>query len=202
MRSTSRVLNRGLLLLCGLLLAVGGATAILAGRPSWSASSWLPAEQAGAAASSARRWAAGLPDVGGVPGAAVGALAAAVLLTVLLVVFVSTRRRRRTLTVLHFDADDGHTTVDRSVAEALLSGVLSTRPDVLSARTSVHRVRGTEAIGVAVTVRRGADLARVLSAAEEAVGEWDELAGVRVPVLVHLSDRGWLDGLRSSTRAH
>jgi hypothetical protein len=71
---------------------------------------------------------------------------------------------------------------------------------VLSARTRVYRVRGTETIDLAVTVRRGADLARVLAATEQAVDAWDALAGVRVPIVVRLSDRSWSDGLRAPDR--
>lgn len=200
MSSTSRVLNRGLLLLCGLLLGVAGTAAILAGAPTGSTGEWWSMEPAGAALSQAASMAAGLPAVGGVPGALVIALAVAVLLTVLLVVFVSTRRSRRTATVLDLRSDDGRTRVDPNVAEALLAGTLGERPDVLSARTGVYRVKGAPAISLVLTVRRGANLARVLSAAEDALDEWDALAGVRVPVMVHLSDRSWLDGLRSSAR--
>ncbi|RPF20888.1 hypothetical protein [Myceligenerans xiligouense] len=200
MRSTNRVLNRGLLLLCGLLLAVAGAAALLAGTRPGRAD--LPAltAPAGTAWSRARTWATGLPEVGGVPGIVVVALAAAVLLLVLLTVFVLTRGRGRTSTVLDLRAGDGRTSADREVAEAVLAAPLDRRPDVLSARTNVYRVRGAPAIEMLVTVRRGADLSVVLAAVDGVLGDWDALAGVRVPVLVHLSDRGWLDGLRSSRR--
>jgi hypothetical protein len=198
--STGRVLNRGLLLFCGLLLAAAGAAAILTGTPSGWAGSVLPADAVGTAASQVRASATNLPEVGGVPGAVVVGLAVAVLLTILLVVFLCTRGARRTTTVLDLDSEDGRVRVDRNVADAVLTGALGERTDVLSARTGVYRVKGAPAISLVLTVRRGADLSRVLSAAEDALHEWDALAGVRVPVMVHLSDRGWLDGLRSSTR--
>lgn len=200
MSSTSAVLNRGLLLLCGLLLGAAGAAAILAGAPPEYTGGWLSVEPADAALSQARAAAADLPAVGGAPGALIVVLCVAVLLTALLVVFVCTRRGGRAATVLDLRSSDGHIRVDPDVADALLAGTLGERPDVLSARTGVYRVKGVPAISLVVTVRRGADLARVLSAAEEALNEWDALAGVRVPVMVHLSDRSWLDGLRSSTR--
>ncbi|MGI5190887.1 hypothetical protein ACQEVI_22305 [Promicromonospora sp. CA-289599] len=200
MSSASRVLNRGLLLLCGLLLGVAGAAAILAGAPQGYTVGWLPVEPGAAAVAQARSAAADLPAVGGAPGALIVALSVAVLLTVLLVVFVCTRRSRRTATVLDLRSGDGHIRVDPNVADALLAGTLGERPDVLSARTAVYRVKGAPAISLVLTVRRGADLSRVLSAAEDALDEWDALAGVRVPVMVHLSDRSWLDGLRSAAR--
>lgn len=200
MRSASRVLNRGLLLLCGLLLGVAGAAAILAGAPRSLTDGWPSMQPVGTALSQAWATAAGLPAVGGAPGALIVVLGAAVVLTGLLLVFVRTRRSRRAATVLDLRSDDGRVRVDPDVADALLAGTLGERPDVLSARTGVYRVGGAPAISLVLTVRRGADLARVLSAAEDALDEWDALAGVRVPVMVHLSDRSWLDGLRSSTR--
>ncbi|MFI9486697.1 hypothetical protein ACIG47_09925 [Promicromonospora sp. NPDC052451] len=199
MRSGSRVLNRALLLVCGLLLAAAGTAAVLtASAPG--RSGWTPPEPAPRWLAQARESAEGLPSVGGAPGATLVALGAALLLAVLLVVFVATRGRGGTTTVLRLAGQDGSTRVDRDVAAAMLSEVLAERPDVLGARTRVHRVRGVETIGLAVTVRRGADLSRVLTAAHEAVDTWDELAGVRIPVLVHLSDRSWLDGLRPAGR--
>ncbi|MFE7504142.1 hypothetical protein [Promicromonospora sp. NPDC057488] len=194
MTSTGRWLNRALLLVCGLLLLAGGAAAVLAGtRPGWLA----PAEPG---LERSRTWAASLPDVGGLSGVQAAALAAAIVLIVLLIVFLSTRGRGRTSTVVSLRADDGRTTVDQGVARALLAGPLTERADVLSARTSVYRVKGAPAICLAVIVRRGADLSRVLSAAERAVEDWDSLAGVRVPVLVHLADRRWRDNPRNRTR--
>jgi hypothetical protein len=147
MSSTSRVLNRGLLLLCGLLLGAAGAAAILAGAPPGSTSGWLSMEPVGAALSQAASTAAGLPAVGGAPGALIAALTVAVLLTALLVVFVCTRRGRRTATVLDLRSDDGHVRVDPNVADALLAGTLGERPDVLSAgccpRPRKHSTSGT-----------------------------------------------------------
>jgi hypothetical protein len=202
-RSNSRVLNRGLLLLCGLLLAAAGMTAVLAGTPSWESrwtGPWSPPDLVGRGLSRAGETAATLPSVGGVPGGVLVGLGLAALLAALLIWFVCTRHRGGTTTVLRLEADGGHTAVDRNVAEALLSAELEERPDVLSARTRVYRVRGTETIDLAVTVRRGADLARVLAATEQAVDAWDALAGVRVPIVVRLSDRSWSDGLRAPDR--
>ncbi len=200
MTSTGRWLNRALLLVCGLLLLVGGAVAVLAGVRPQGAGWWAPAEYAEPALDRSRTWVAGLPDVGGLSGAQAAALAVAVVLTVLLIVFLSTRGRGRTSTVVRLRADDGRTSVDQGVAGALLAGPLTERGDVLSARTSVYRVKGAPAICLAVIVRRGADLSQVLAAAERAVADWDSLAGVRVPVLVHLADQRWRDRPRTRTR--
>lgn len=202
MSSTGRVLNRALLLFCGLLLAASGTAAILTGTQSGWLGSILPAKSVGAAATQVKVWATGLPEVGGVPGAVVVGLAVAVLLTLFLVVFLCTRGARRATSVLDLDSDDGHVRVHPNVADAVLTGALGKRADVLSAHTGAHRVKGAPAISLVLTIRRGANLSRVLSATEDAVQEWDALAGARVPVMVHLSDRSWLDGLRSATRLH
>jgi hypothetical protein len=200
MSATGRWLNRGLLLVCGLLLLAAGAAALLVGAPSRWTAPWAPAESAETALRWSRTWAAGLPDVGGAPGALAGGLAGAVVLVVLLLVFVGTRGGGRTPTVVRLEEGDGRTTVDQGVARVLLAEPLAGRADVLSARTGVYRVKGAPAICLTVIVRRGADLSRVLSAAEAAIEDWDALAGVRVPVLVHLADRRWRDGLHGRTR--
>ncbi|WP_020018008.1 hypothetical protein [Promicromonospora sukumoe] len=200
MSSTWRWSNRALLLVCGLLLVAAGGAAVLLGAPSRYTGALAPAERASSAARWSEAWAAGLPDVAGLPGAQAAALAAAVVLLVLLLVFLRTRGGGRTPTVVRLEAQDGRTTVDQGVARALLADPLAERADVLSARTGVHRVKGAPAICLTVIVRRGADLAGVLAAAEAALADWDELAGVRVPVLVHLADRRWRDGLHARTR--
>lgn len=202
MNSTNRILNRSLLLVCGLLFAAVGATAIVAGtQPQWAEplmTRWTALSDA--TISQIDDWMVTLPGMVGVPGAVIVSLIIAVVLTIILVAFVFTRGGGKIKTVLSFDEDSGFTSVDRNVADAVLTGKLSERLDVLSARTGVYRVKGAPAIQLTVTVRNGADLRRVLLTVEDTVQAWDELAGVRVPVMVHLSDRGWLDGLRSSVR--
>jgi hypothetical protein len=196
MNATNRILNRGLLLVVGIVLLAAGAAAMVTGlRPAW-LGPW-PERVTEAA------HALGGIDVAGagtVPVLLVWALGVALLCAVLLVVFVFTRGRGKTKNVLRVEADGGRTVVDRNVAEALLAGTLAERPDVLSARTGAYLVRGTRAVELSVTVQRGASLSRVLAAAESAVQDWDALLGERIPVLVHLSDRTWRDRLRPRAR--
>ena len=199
MSATSRLLNRALLLVGGLVLVASGAAAILTGAAGWTRS-WLPADSVTAALSPIRTWAATLPRTFGVPGAVSVTAAVATLLVILLVVFVITRGGGRTRTVLRLQTDEGATSVDHDLPEAMLARALGERPDVFSARTSVYRVKGEPAIRLTMTMRRGADLARVLSAAELAVREWDTFAGREIPVIVHLADQRWRDRLRASAR--
>ncbi|MBO0981912.1 hypothetical protein IPV10_15280, partial [Microbacterium sp. SD291] len=135
-----------------------------------------------------------------IPGILVAASAAALLLTVLLLFFLFSRAGSKAKNVLRVETDGGRTTVDRNVADAVLTAPLAARPDVISARSAVHTVRRAPAVELVVTVRRGASLAGVLAAAESAVRDWDALLGVRTPVMVHLADRGWRDSLRSRRR--
>ena len=200
MSATSRLLNRALLLVGGLVLVASGAATILTGAAAGWTRSWLPADPVTAALSPVRTWAATLPRTGGVPGAVTVTAAVATVLVILLVVFVLTRGGGRTRTVLRLQTEEGATSVDHDLPEAMLARALGERPDVFSARTSVYRVKGEPAIRLTMTVRRGADLARVLSAAELAVREWDAFAGREIPVIVHLADQRWRDRLRASAR--
>ena len=189
MNATNRILNRALLLLVGLVLVAAGLAGVaVAVRPPW----------ATGVIDGAGRWLANVPAAPPVIWATAG-LAAAVL-AVLLIAFVFTRGRGRTATVLRAKTAVGVTTVDRDVADAVLAGPLRSRPDVISAHTAVYCVKGAPAIRFAVTVRQGADLSRVLAAAGRSTADWDALAGRPIPILLHLTDRGWRDGLRSAVR--
>lgn len=202
MNSTNRVLNRLLLLIGGLLLALLGATMLLwVIRPAWSESALSTLEQMaddkiadlGAATVT-------LVGVGELPLAVLVTLAVALLLVIALVVFIFSRGRGDVREVARMTASDGRTDVDRNVVDAVLVGPLAERPDVLSARTGVYRVKGTRAVRLAVTVRPGASLGEVLTAADRAVQDWDALLGRKTPVLIHLTDRGLLERMRPATR--
>jgi len=86
------------------------------------------------------------------------------------------------------------------VVDAVISGALAERPDVLSARTGVYLVGGRRTVRLAVTVRQGASLGDVLAAAERAIADWDSLLGGEDPILIHFTDRGWLGRYRSAAR--
>lgn len=202
MNATNRVLNRALLLLVGVVLALAGATAILATtRPLWAKDAtdavtrWVEAALSGIAERTV-----GVPVVGDVSALVLLALAVASVLLLLLIVFIATRGGGRIATVLRVVTEHGTTTVDRNVADAVLAARLRDRTDVLSAHTSVYRIRRAPAIELAVKTRQGARLPQVLQAAEAAVSEWDAFAGSAIPVVLRLEGRGWWDGWRSAVR--
>lgn len=202
MNAANRVLNRGVLLLTGLLLAGAGAIALLYGiRPDWARPwiSWLDGAVADVTANVA---ALRLPLGGGAElrGIAVVLLIAAVVVLMIAVLFLFTTRRGRTHDVLRLSSARGRTVVDRNVVDALLRRPLNARHDVLAVRTAAYTVRGAPAVALAVTVRKGAPLGAVLDAADVAVRRCDEVLGARMPVLVHLQDTRWRDAWRARTR--
>lgn len=198
MNSTNRVLNRAVLLIGGILFAIIGIAALLwARRPVQVEDALTGVERS-------------IEDVLGgqrvvvlgteIPVALIAVAVAALVLAVALTVFVFARGRGDVREVVWDGASDGRTVVDRNVVDAVLTGALSRRPDVLSSRTGVHLVRGARTVRLAVTVRRGAVLGDVLAAAERAIGDWDSLLGGEGPILIHLTDRGRLQRYRSAVR--
>ncbi|MDR6868012.1 hypothetical protein J2Y69_002620 [Microbacterium resistens] len=206
MNSTNRFVNRALLFITGLVLLVVAAVAVLRLLPIAGAQDVHDRvtdamEQAGRQAVDwSGSWGIPLPDGRMLDGTAILAGGGGLIVAVLLVVFLSTRGGGRARTVLSFGGDEGTTRVDASVADAVLSGPLGERSDVLSSRAQAFRVHRAPAIRLAIVPRSGARLPEILTAADAAVEEWDGLAGARLPVLVHLADRGGLDRLRAATR--
>lgn len=202
MNSTNRVLNRILLFVGGLVLIAGGAAVLLwALRPTW-AEGWIESARSHATTivTDLRAATSPMPGVGDVPIAVLVALLVAMLLIVLLLMFVFSRGGGASHDVAVESSPTGSTKVDRNVVDAVLTEPLAARADVLSARTSVYEVKGEHTVRLALTVRQGAILADVLTAAERAVAEWDALLGKETPLLIHLTDRSWADRLRSSAR--
>lgn len=202
MNSTNRVLNRVLLFLGGIILIVGGAAALLwIIRPAWAVDT-IDTARAQAQALITEWTAATVPvaGAGDIPIAVLVAFVIAIVLVILLLTFVFSRGGGTSREVHAVTSPTGSTKVDRNVVDALLTEPLAARGDVLSARTSVYEVKGEHTVRLAVTVRQGARLSEVLSAAERAVSEWDLLLGSETPVLIHLTDRSWADRLRSTAR--
>lgn len=201
MKKTNRTLNRLVLLLTGLLLAIAAALVLLPMLPV----QFDPVQQVLQAAQ--RQWQV-LDDqqlqIGSrqqVPASLAVLVGAAVVVIVLLAVFVSTRRSRTRRTAAEFSQPDGRTVADRRVVAALIAEPIEARADVIAARTTVRTWKKAPALEVEIRVRRGADLARVLGDAQQRLAEWESLSGERMPVLVHLADRSWADGFRSTAPA-
>lgn len=202
MTSSGTAANRGVLLGAGVLLLGAGAALLVAGLRATGALP-APVESVLAPVDAAVEWsgARGLVLAAGfVPLGIVVAIIAAVLLLVLLIAFLLTRGRRRERTVLRLEGPNGDTAVDHSVAEEILAAPLAERADVLSARVTARRIGHQTALGLVVTPRPGAALGQVLAATDAAVQEWDALTGARMPLVVHVADRGWRELFRSRQR--
>ena len=199
MNSTNRVLNRIVLLVGGVLFAIAGIASLLwATRPAWAEGAMIDAELFIDSVLTGSMME--IPGVGAVPVALIAALAIALVLAVVLVVFAFARGGGSVDEVASVRAEAGRTDVDRNVVDAVISGALAERPDVLSARTGVYLVGGRRTVRLAVTVRQGASLGDVLAAAERAIADWDSLLGGEDPILIHFTDRGWLGRYRSAAR--
>lgn len=190
MNATNRVAGRVLLLITGsLLVALGALVIAMALRPPILEPVLSRIENAaaefGETLSGSGAWA---PGGGAFVPTAIAAIVSAVAVAVL-IAFIASRGGGRTVTVVQLDRGAGRVSVDRDVADAVLAGELRRRGDVLSARADTYRVRGEAAVRLTVRPRRGADLVSLTDAAAEAVASWDALAGVRVPVLLHLCGR-------------
>ncbi|WP_119695726.1 hypothetical protein [Microbacterium halotolerans] len=197
MNASNRPLGRALLLVIGLALAASGALCVVwVTRPAFverfaaAADTW--ARERVAALADPAAWGAGIAT------AAVAACAG--LAVVMLVWFIISRGGGRTATVFRRTGPDGRIDVDAGVADAVITETMRLRNDVLSCRADAYRVRGSEAIRFAVRPRRGADLGRLIAAAERCIADWDALSGSRLPIVLHLQGRGRWQALRSMTR--
>ena len=203
MTSPGTAANRTVLLGGAVLLLSGGAVLLAAGLRG--AGMLPPPVEEGLAQADglmvwSGAWGLDLPGAGFVPLWAIAGVVAAVLLLVVLVAFLLTRRPRRERTVLRLVGERGTTAVDRSVAEDLLAAPLAERGDVLAARVVTRRVGRGIALGLVVTPRPGAALGGLLAAVDDVVQEWDALTGTRMPLVVHVADRGWRVLFRSLQR--
>ncbi|HEY0119504.1 MAG TPA: hypothetical protein VGC04_12055 [Cellulomonas sp.] len=209
MNGTNRALNRAVLIVVGCVALAAGLAGV--------GSAALPAGAAvrdGVATTASRffdwlpTWQAHLEGLGwgAVPWVLLLVPVAALVLIVLLCLVVAAQGRGRTRDVLRERSagDDvpGLLAVDVNIASAVIGDTLDGRPDCVGATVSAYRLRGATggaAMKVTITPRRGADVGRLVDEAARAVGEWDELLGRRLPVLVHLTRGSW-SGLRRPSR--
>ena len=193
MNNTNRALNRAFLIVVGLvLLAVGAGAVLITTLPGWDGV-WR-ATSPSVADTVTRLWRvgtafAGIPQV---PWVLLAIPVAALILIVLLLVFIFAQGHGRTHQVVDEmtlpDADArGTLTIDVSLAADVIQHAIGERRDVAAVSVGAYRVKGNPALRVTVTPRRGADPLQVLAAVEGAAAEWDAVAGVRVPVMVHLA---------------
>jgi len=163
MTRSNRIANRLILLVLGLVLIA--AAAYVAGGP-----------------------ALGLPRI---PTPSVGALWAivggAVVVIVLSLAWILSRSRGRIRHLIEDESPDGALTIDAHLVADLVGDALADQPDVTAVSSTGFRMRGRPVLSLRVTVRRGADLARVIRAVDTAVAQLDGVLEQQLPILLQVT---------------
>ncbi|WP_440709525.1 hypothetical protein [Herbiconiux sp. YIM B11900] len=198
MNATNRALNRMLVFVVGLLLAIVGAGAAALALVPVVRDAWVGAS--GTVSSQVTGFLQGNPlgDTGASwPLAA--ALVLLVLAIVLLIVFVVRQGGGHTRTAVTERADDGTILVDSSVAEHTLEDALATHPEFVASHVSTYAVRHEPVLKISVTCRRGVSPADASRIVDDTLTALDRLLGRELPALVQLSG-GFRARVRSTTR--
>lgn len=194
MTSTNRALNRLVLILVGLLLLLAGAAAVAVAVVSGGAARW--ADLRTSVNHGLQRvwdWQGDLGGVGlgSVPWLLLLVPVAVVLLVVLLVVFVALQGRGRTRDVV---ADrplpelpvGASYSVDVAVAQDVVAGAVRDSDAVDVVRVTAYRVGAGTALRVVAGVRRGVPATQAVKAVQQGLSAWDDLAGDRLPAVLHV----------------
>lgn len=198
MNATNRALNRALVLVTGLILAILGAGAAALALVPMVQDAW--AATSGTVGSKVTDFLQSNPlgDTGASwPLAAV--LALLVVAIVLLIVFVVRQGGGHTRVAVSERTDDGTIRVDSSVAEQALEDALATHPEFVASHVSTYAVRRTPVLKVSVTCRRGVSPADASRIVDDTLTALDRLLGRELPALVQLSG-GFRARVRSTTR--
>jgi len=163
MTRSNRIVNRLILLVLGLVL-IAAAAYVAGGR------------------------ALGLPRI---PNPSVGVLWAivggAVVVIVLSLVWILSRGRGRIRHLIEDESSDGSLTIDAHLVADLVGDALADQPDVTAVSSTGFRMRGRSVLSLRVTVRRGADLARVIRAVDTAVAQLDGVLEQQLPILLQVT---------------
>ncbi|SJN10791.1 hypothetical protein FM113_10120 [Leucobacter sp. 7(1)] len=202
MNSTNRILNRVVLCLAGLVLAVIGGVLVMISVWPDAISRVLPGwDDSVSDARAAVSAVVSDPQNTAVPPGLVAWGVAGILgVLALLIWFLATRGGGRTSTVARAAEVGGVTAVDRSVAAEVIGDAMRDCPGVISVQIGAFRVRREPALLLRATTQRGAVLSEVVTAAETAAAEWDALVGASMPVVLHLAGPGVWHRWRSAVR--
>jgi len=176
MTRSNRVVNRGILLVLGLVALAAAAALSLPLLPDTVFGLRMPRLALAAPGQLALQ-------------VTVGCCVAVIALAI---AWIVTRGRGRTVSAVGGDRADG-VTVDVRVVEQLLRDALDGDPDLLGTSVTGFRMRTRSVLRVRLSVRRGAELRRLLDALGRAVADLDLALGVELPILVHVTS-----GLRAS----
>jgi hypothetical protein len=187
MNDTNRAANRFVILVCGLVLLVGGAAVAAFGIVPAVQDAW--ADAAVSVGDQVSRWLQQTPLGGtGVSWIMPAVLLVLLVLAILLVVFIARQGGGRTgRAVTEPTGDQGTTIVDAAVAEHLLQVAVAARPEFVGSHVSTYRVRRTPVLKVSVTCRRGVSPKDAATSVEGSLLALDEVLGRRLPALIQIS---------------
>jgi hypothetical protein len=169
MTASNRVLNRVILVVVGLALIAAGVIALAATVHLVSLPRLSDAQSA--LTSSAMLW-----SIAG--GAAIVVIAS--------LAWIVTRGRGHTNRLISSRKADGSVQFDRRYIEDALSARLSAQRDVSAVSVAAFRHRTELLARLTITVRRGSDIAPIVTAARLSIASLDEELGTTVPIIVHL----------------
>ncbi len=187
MNSTNRGLNRLLIATLGvLLLAVGAAAAIGAWLPG-AKDTWTPISET--VNTQVGSWLQQTPFPGtDFSWLMIAVVAVLVVGIILLLAFTLRQGQGRTGTIVHDRASKvGPTVVDVGVARDALSDSLGERDEFIATSVSAYEVRGTPALKVSASCRRGVSPRGATDIVERDLRTLDALLGSELPVLLQLT---------------
>ena len=201
MNNTNRALNRGVLVVVGLLLLAVAAVLALLATQTTTQQAWT------SVAETARRTVSGwfqATPLSGTQHSWLWIVALALLLAVVsgLLGFILRQGGGHSGRLISEQREDsGSTEVDSAVAEQALQQALGEHPEFLSTRVSTYRVARAAVLKVSVTCRRGTSPSDVVGIVEEALIALDALLGLRIPALLQISG-GFRVRTSRTTRIH
>ncbi|WP_353111532.1 hypothetical protein [Microbacterium sp.] len=189
MNDTNRILNRGILLVVGIVLLVGGAAAVLAVAWPPATDVWttqLKAAGEWTADVVARTW---LAEQTTVSWAALAALILLAVLVVLSVVVIARLGRGSSGSLIREEGGEdglGPITIGPGFASDAITHSLGRREEILSSRVSTRKVRGADVLQVSVTPRRNTPPAEVAATVTRLTDSLAALTGRELPVYVSI----------------
>ncbi len=201
MNSTNRAANRAFILVCGLLLLLGGVTAATGTLVQDIQDRWK--ETAKQADNQVRAWLQQTP-VGdtGVSWIMPAVLLLLIIGIVILIVFIARQGHGHITTAIsETTSEHGTTIIDSAVAEHALQDALASQPEFITSHVTTYEVHHTPALKVSVTCRRGVSPKHAATIVETTLRALDRLLGRELPALIHISG-GVQTRFAKTTRLH
>lgn len=189
MNATNRAVNRAVLAVVGVGLALIGALVVTASSWSVIRDGWTQAWSATLAWMKAADRGTRISESTTVSWFVVGVLAVLLLIVILVIVIIARLGGGRSSTVVRVDAAgdlEGSVSVEKAFASDAITGALAGRDEILSARVSAATVHGTEVLQVSVTPRKNVSPSEVAATVTHLMENFAILTGRVTPTLVSI----------------